>query len=234
MSSSAPEQLAEPSYRTVDHPDLRGGVWTRLGDSSVLGDQTTETVLGTLAERTRSAARAQGYAVGWSEGHQAGMRRAATEAEAMRAELAQREEQRAAEHAAAVAGLVTAARALQQASAGVTAQIADQATELAFELTRVLVGHELAASAEPGAGVVARVLAVLPDDAGVRVHLHPQTAAEVAGGELAELGVAVRPDPALARHDALVETDTTAIDLRVEAALERLRGALPGTSVDAP
>ena len=67
MSSSPDRQVL---YRAADRPDLRTGVWTRLGDSAVLGDPVTEAALDGLAERTHSAARAQGYAVGWAEGRQ--------------------------------------------------------------------------------------------------------------------------------------------------------------------
>lgn len=218
-------EAQQVTWRTPERPDLRNGVWTRLGDHRVLGDGATEAVLGSLAERTRDAARAQGYAVGWSEGHQAGLRLADEEAEVERDKRARREERREAEHAAALAALTRAAGELTRASAQVAAQIADQATDLAFELTRELVGHELAIATEPGAGVVARVLSVLPRDPSTVVRLHPVTATAIAA-ELAEHGVAVVPDPSLERHDAVVETAHTAVDLRLGSALDRLREAL--------
>ncbi|MBZ5737812.1 FliH/SctL family protein [Nocardioides mangrovi] len=218
-------EAQQVTWRTPERPDLRTGVWTRLGDHRVLGDGATEAVLGSLAERTREAARAQGYAVGWSEGHQSGLRRAADEAEVAREEAARREERREAEHAAAIAALARAAAELTRASAQVAAQIADQATDLALELTRELVGHELTVSADPGAGVVARVLSVLPRDPSTVVRLHPTIAGAVAS-ELAEHGASVVPDPTLERHDAVVETAETAVDLRLGTALDRLREAL--------
>ncbi len=49
-------------------PDLRYGAWTRLGDKRVLGDAPAETVFDELAERAWTAARSQGYAVGYSDG----------------------------------------------------------------------------------------------------------------------------------------------------------------------
>lgn len=219
-------QEAQPDYRTPARPDLRHGVWTRLGDHSVLGDEVTEALLGKLAERTRSAAKAQGYAVGWSEGHQAGLRRAAAEAAVAREEAERAEEQRAQEHAAAVAGLVAAATMLREASQEVAAQIADQATTLALEVTETLIGHELAVAADPSADVVKRVLAMLPDEPAVLVRLHPETAVATPAAELTGLGVTVRPDAGLDRHDAVIETDTTAVDLRVGTVLKRLREAL--------
>ncbi|MEP9362252.1 FliH/SctL family protein [Nocardioides sp. CN2-186] len=216
----------ETRWHTADRPDLRTGVWTRLGDHRVLGDQATEAVLGTLAERTRSAAQAQGYSVGWSEGHQAGLRRAAAEASVVAEATALREEARAAEHDAAVAALTAAAAALSDTIAEVAAHVGDQATDLAFELTRVLVGQELAISEDPGAGVVARVLAVLPQGPVSTVRLHPTAAASTAVARLAEYGVDVVADAGLDHHDAVIETATTAIDLRISEALDRLREVL--------
>ncbi len=224
--SSSPEGVVRRTdvVRVAARPDLRSGVWTRLGDGSVLGDDVTEAALGALAERTSDAARAQGYAVGWAEGRRAAM--------AAAAELAEQAEQRAhavavrreAEHGAAVDALLSAAEALRAATAQVCAQVADAATDLAFEVTRELVGHELAVSADPGADVVRRVLAVLPTAGPAQVRLHPSVVA--ATSELAAHGVAVVADPTLAPADAVVETDSAAIDLRVVTALQRLREAL--------
>lgn len=213
-------------WHTADRPDLRTGVWTRLGDHRVLGDEATEAVLGDLAERTRSAAQAQGYSVGWSEGHQAGLRRAAAEASVVAEATALREEARAAEHHAAVAALNAAAAALSGTIAEVAARVGDQATELAFELTRALVGQELAITEDPGAGAVARVLAVLPKQSTSTVRLHPTAAASVAVAQLAEYGVDVLPDAELDPHDAVIETATSAIDLRISEALARLHEVL--------
>ena len=214
------------TWRTAERPDLRTGLWTRLGDHRVLGDQATEAVLGSLAERTRTAAQAQGYSVGWSEGHQAGMRRAAADAEALAEETTRREEARSLEHAAAIAALTAAAAALAATAGEVAARVGAQATELAFELTRALVGHELAIAEDPGAGVVARAIAVLPQDPTTVVRLHPSAAGPDVVTQLGAYGVAVRHDTSLDAHDAVVETATTAIDLRISEALDRLREAL--------
>ena len=133
---------------------------------------------------------------------------------------------RAREHALAVVALEEAAAALTAAATEVAARIGEQAADLAFELTRTLVGHELSVTADPGADVVARVLAVLPSGPAVTVRLHPRTAGAVSPDPLAAHGVEVVADPALDPHDAVVETDTTAIDLRISEALDRLREAL--------
>ncbi|KQW42575.1 hypothetical protein ASC77_23155 [Nocardioides sp. Root1257] len=210
----------------LSYPDLRHGHWTRLGDERILGDGATEAVLGRLAERTRAAAQAQGYAVGWSEGQQAALRRGLEEAAAAAADAERREQARAREHAAAVAGLHAAAAAVAASAQEVCTRIADQATDLAFEVIETLLGHELAASTDPGAGVVARVLAVLPKDPATTVRLHPATATSIAVAELDTVGVEVVADATLDLHDAIVETSTTAVDLRLAQAVDRLREAL--------
>lgn len=223
--SSSPDGLAA-AYRPVETPDLRTGVWTRLGDSAVLGDAVTEAALSGLAERTHSAARSQGYAVGWAEGRQEALVRASEAAALAEQRHRDEEDRREREHRAAVAALAEAADALRDATRQATTRIADQATDLAFELTRELVGHELSVAADPGAAVIARVLAALPDDQGVVVRVHGAAAASGAAGLLVEHGVRLVVDPGLGRGDAIVETDSAAVDLCVTSALERLREVL--------
>jgi flagellar assembly protein FliH len=67
---------------------------------------------------------------------------------------------------------------------------------------------------------------MLPDDPTTTVRLHPTVVHSDAVAALAEHGVRLVVDPDLARHDAVVETETSAIDLRVGRALDRLREAL--------
>lgn len=224
MSSSS--ETGSRAWRHAERPDLRSGVWTRLGHPSVLGDDVTEQALGKLAERTRDAARAQGYAVGWAEGRQEALARAEDAARAAERAAADRDRQRDGEHRRAVDALNAAAAELRGAIGDACERVAMQASDLAFEVTRELVGHELALEEDPGAGVVRRVLAALPAAHAATVRLHPATAESVAARSLAEQGVTVRPDPALAPDDAVVEVDDAAIDLRIESALDRLRQAL--------
>lgn len=213
-------------YRAAEHPDLRTGVWTRLGDTAILGDEVTEAALGNLAERTHSAARAQGYAVGWAEGRQEAMVRMSEVEAAAEQRHHDDEQRREQEHQAAVAALADAADALRRAAREATAMIADQATELAFELTRTLVAHELSVATDPGAAVIARVLGALPDDASTVVRVGPATADSHAAVLLQEHGVRLVVDPGLGAGDAVVETDSAAIDLCVSSALDRLREVL--------
>ncbi len=123
-SSSELETVDNP---TVSRPDLRTGIWTRLGDNAVLGDEVTEAALGILAERTRDAARAQGYSVGWAEGRREALELAAVTARMVEQRHLEEEQRRESEHQTALAALVAAAAALRTASQEAATQIADQA-----------------------------------------------------------------------------------------------------------
>lgn len=207
-------------------PELRSGSWTRFGDRAVLGDAVTEQVLSGLAESTRTAARSQGYIVGWAEGR----REAATEAAAVAAEAEElrcvAEARREAEHRAAVDALVRAAATLQHTLADVSAHVEDQALLLARELTETLVMHELRLSPDLGEDVVRRALSVLPAGLPVTLRLHPSVLGSPAVAELAEQGVRVVADASLQPGDAVVEADEHVVDLCVESALARLREVL--------
>lgn len=204
-------------------PELRTGAWTRLGGDRVLGDQVTEQTLSSLAETTRSAARSQGYAVGWAQG-----RREATESARLLAEETERrqaadEARREAEHRAAVAALEAAAADLHRTFAAACEQVETRATELAFEITRELVGHEMSVSDSAGEHVVRRAVAALPDTDVARLRVHPDLVPALTG-----IGshVSVIPDASLAPGDVLVEAEHHVVDLRLSSAIDRLREAL--------
>lgn len=207
-------------------PELRSGSWTRFGDRSVLGDAVTEQVLSGLAESTRTAARSQGYAVGWAEGR----REAAVEAAAVTTVAEEQrciaEARREAEHRAAVEALTRAAASLQQMLSAVSARVEDQALLLARELTGALVQHELRLSPDLGGDVVRRALSVLPAGLPVTLRLHPSVTDAAAVRELSEQGVRVVGDPSLQPGDAVVEADDHVVDLCIETALARLREVL--------
>ena len=222
---TAPDAVRE--LTPLATPELRTGVWTRFGASSVLGDAVTEETLSALAESTRNAARSQGYAVGWADGQRAARERARVEAhEAEQARL-HAEAEREREHRAAVTALEAAAAQLHEAVAGMSATVEEQASTLAWDLTRELVGHELRSAT--GADVVRRALQLVPTEPIARLHLHPDYVAELTAADLAELadhGTTVVADPALGWGDSLAEVDDHVVDLRVRTALERVREVL--------
>jgi flagellar assembly protein FliH len=231
MTSSSerlsPEQVfPEPGYRALSMPELRSGAWTRYGEAGVLGDEVTERALAGLAENARSAARAQGYAVGWAQGRQEAGREAQAQAARVAEEQRAAEERREVEHHARLATLEQTAARLSAAVAGICATLEAQASELAWELTRALVGHELRCAGEQaGADVVRRVLAVAPDEPAT-VRLHPGDVDAELRATLAGHGLRVVADATLATGDAVVETTEQVVDLRMDAALERLAAEL--------
>lgn len=204
-------------------PDLSTGTWTRWGTPGVRGDAVTEDTLSTLADHTRAAAHAQGYAVGWAKGVREAEGAAREQRDAEEARLSRAEARREAEHAAAVTALHGAARELNQLAASMCDRLEDQATDLAWAVTAEVLGAQ--AVKHTSEDVVRRVLAVLPDGPVATVRLHPSVARSGAVAEL-PAGVAVLADPELATADALVELSDHVMDLRIDQALTRVREAL--------
>ncbi|MGO4258755.1 FliH/SctL family protein [Marmoricola sp. RAF53] len=221
----APEAV-EPEraeLKPLPVPELRSGTWTRFGGERVLGDAITEEALNVLAENTQQAARAQGYTVGWAEGQRAA--RAAAEVKAGTVEQARAisEARRSEEHAEALAALELAAEELRKAVTDTCAKIERQASHLAWELVRTIVGHE-----RTSLDAVRRALALAPDADLARLRLHPRDA-EIAGAHAEVLearGITVVGDHGLDRGDALVEAGDSITDLRIDSALDRVRTAL--------
>ncbi|WP_370290450.1 FliH/SctL family protein [Nocardioides sp.] len=206
-------------------PELRVGTWTRLGASNVLGDQVTESLLDGIAAEARDAARAQGYAVGWAEGRRAAELRAAAEDAERAHRVAQDDLRREAEHRAALAALAEAAAEVRTLADAYADALAEQAADLVLAMTTEIVGARLAAVTP--ADTIARVVAVLPEAAVGRVHLHPSLVDDDAVAVLRERGLEILTDAGLERHDAIVETaDGAVVDLRVGAAMKRLREVL--------
>lgn len=233
MTSSSPEA------RVVRHAapdavgsaglggDFRTGHWTRLGGTGVLGDVTTERALDALAERSRQAARAQGYARGWAEGHRAGEARARAEAEVVaeqRAAAAARHREQERLHLQALEAAVLAVRdRLAEACAAVEGHV----VEAALQIAEAVVGRELAVAADPGGDAVRRALSVMPADvATFTLRLNPEDHAGLDPSVLDPDTVTLVADPAVARGDAVAETDTLVIDASVGAALARVREVL--------
>ncbi|WP_183094881.1 FliH/SctL family protein [Nocardioides stalactiti] len=205
-------------------PELRTGQWTRLGDTSLLGDRVTEGVLGDVAERVRAAATAEGYAVGWAQGRRDAAVSAATEERERVAAHERAEERREAEHRAAVEALGRAADEVRAHLHRLADAVEGQATSLAWAITEEIMGREVLVA--DGADVVRRVLAVLPTTALARVRLHPDQVWAPAVRDLVERGLDVVADDSLGRADALVEWDGSVVDLRVAEAMGRVRTVL--------
>lgn len=206
-------------------PELRDGAWTRFGTGSVLGDAVTEQALAGLAETTRQAARAQGYATGWAEGRRAAATAAAAEAVEVEGARAREDQRREAEHLARIDALSSAAADFRRATDRLATELEDHALHLARELCEALVGHELRSSTDPAGDVVRRALAVLPEGVPATVRLAPAVAATVAPTAFGP-GVGVVSDASLGTDDAVVETPSQVMELSIGAALDRVRQAL--------
>lgn len=216
-------------FRPLPTPELRTGDLTRFGGSTVLGDEVTEHALSSLVEQARSAARSQGYAVGWAEGRREAAAAAAVEAEEREAAAAAAREHDESRHRDVLQALARATEGVVQAVTDAQNAVQAQAVELARELTEAMVGHELRASAAAGqtaAEVVMRVLGETPTGQPFVLRVHPLVADDAALADLGAAGVQVVPDALLAAHDAIVEVDDRLLDLRISAALDRVREVL--------
>jgi len=210
-------------FEPLATPELRSGTWTRLGERSLLGDTVSEQLLSRVAESARTAAEAQGYAVGWAQGVRAAAEEATTSARRAEELRREAERRREAEHRQAIAALTLAATELREQLGALSERVESQATQLAWAITESLVGRELASVT--GTDVVRRVVSVLPATT-CTVRLHPNVVSSEAAEELRERGVVVVPDPTLDLADALVLTDGSVVDLRIAEAMTRVRDAL--------
>lgn len=226
VAEDAPVLRGHTSAAVLGTPELGSGEWTRFGPASVLGDAVTEGALAGMVEDARAAARSQGYAVGWAQGRREAAAEAELAARARDEEHAQERRRWAARQQTALDALQRAAEQLARATEEAQALVHAQATALARELTELMVGHELRATPDTAADVVARVLAAGPADRPFVVRLHPDAADSTAVAALAEHGVRVVPEPGLAPADAVVEVDDHVLDLRLGSALDRVREVL--------
>jgi len=187
---------------------------------------------GPQAAEARASAQAQGYAAGWAEG-----KRQAVEAGRVameRAELAagRATAERAAVADRAVTAVAAAAQSLERRAVQTTAEAETLILRAALALTETLLGYELTVTTTPGEDALRRALALAPVGRPVIVRLHPADHAALAGdgADHREIGgrtVTLVADPALRSGDAVAECDATTIDARLDAALDRIREALP-------
>ncbi|WP_426242314.1 FliH/SctL family protein [Nocardioides sp. LHG3406-4] len=205
-------------------PELRKGHWTRYGNSGVLADEVTEHALAALAETTRAAARSQGYAIGWTEGRRDAEASAYVAARRHQEEADLDRQRHEAEHRAALDVLKRTTAQLVTAIDECRRDVDERATDLAFELTRTIVGA--AQERETDGDVVRRVLAATPQQTGVTVRVNPRTGAQADLSGLTSQGITVVVDPTLDQGDVLIETDARVVDLRVSTAMARVGEAL--------
>ena len=185
--------------------------------------------------RGDAEAHAMGYAAGWAEGRRAAAAAALDEIEQVKARGLVAEAANAAVIDRAVGALAAAAARLDQRATPDLEELERIVVAVAFALAEAVVGRELAVATEPGGDAIARALAVAPASGPVTLRLHPADLATLAetGGVAGVLTVAGRtvtvgPDPSLEPGDAVAECDTTTVDARLGAALDRMREVVLG------
>jgi flagellar assembly protein FliH len=184
-----------------------------------------------LVEEARAAARAQGYAEGWAAGKRQvreDTQGQLTDAAAQRQQAEDEREQRLGRALAAVA---LGASTLERRSAPNCAEVDGEVLRAAVQLTRVLLGRELALATEPGLDGLRRALVHTPANRPVTVWLAPADLAALTDGATSTRTVDGREvtllaDPALQTGDAVAECDAVRVDARLGAALQRLAEVL--------
>ena len=206
--------------------DLRDGAWTRFGGSRVLGDAATEATLRGLAERSREAARAQGFASGWAEGLRAAQARSTASYDAQAERLAEHGRRVVAQQQTAAEALAAAVRRTEETTRALHEEIADQAVELALQIAEAVLGREVALSDDPAGDAVRRALAGVPVEVPLVVRLHPEDRDALDPVLLADRPVTLVTDGRVARGDAVVETEDGWVDADLAGALARVREVL--------
>lgn len=212
LGGAYPRQGSLPLSKVLSGRDVEGANVVPLSFAPPFNRRKTDR-LPPMVEQLAGARRE-----GWEEGYRAGLEAASQSAEVKRAEV----NRRAAEALSLAAGSITAGRA----SALAVAQ--RDTTELAFELARTLVGHELALSHAPGMDAVARALKLASPGEELTVRLHPDEMVDLEDLQPLASGctVTIVADPSIERGGCVVDAGSCRIDAQIQPALERVRQAL--------
>lgn len=199
------------------------------GAASALLAGGTERSFAEAVEEARALARAEAHVLGLAEGRAD----AAAELERLRIELATQHRTLEAERTMAVkravAALHQAAAQCEQARAVDVDRLLELALDAAAELAEALVGHDLAARANPTLDAVRRALATLPADGPVTVRLHPDDVAVIDGAAIeGPRSLQLIPDPNVRPGGCLAQSGATLVEVDVRAALARVREVLAG------
>lgn len=172
-----------------------------------------------------TAREAEGYEAGrlagYRDGHAAGIEEARAAAAAAAADVA-------ADADRALGALSGAARQVQE---WVTAEVAGferAVVDAAVELACAMVGHDVAASVDPGRDAIERALRLVDGPHAVVARLHPDDVAAL--GDVAHLApgrdMSVVADPAVERGGCILDLGDGRIDARLSTAVERVRTEL--------
>lgn len=179
-------------------------------------------------EQTREEARAAGFAQGREEGHILGLKEGRTQAEREVAKVASEADAQVTALREVVETTLASLNArFAEQMAAISEEASASTVDLALEIAEAVLGHEVAASADPGAAAIARCLELAPANGELKAHLHPEDLmilGDVPGIEGRSLSLI--PDPSLQRGDAIVTVNDATIDARLSESLRRVAEAL--------
>lgn len=176
-----------------------------------------------LAE-TREEAREAGFAQGREEGQALGLKEAQSQAER---EMNRIQAESDAELDNLRGAIEAMTSALEEHMAALVEGTPVNTVNLALEIAEAVLGHEVAATDDPGAEAIARCLDLAPATGDFNAHLHPDDLAvlgDVPGLEGRSL--TLTPDSSLQRGDAIVKIGEATIDARLSESLRRVGEAL--------
>ncbi len=186
-----------------------------------------------LVDQARVDARSVGYAQGWAQGIRDAAAQQAIGQAAAQARQNQLDHLAAARLDDAVRAVHAAASRLDETVVQLTDEVSDRILAVAVELAQILLGLELRDPGTAASSVLARVLAVAPENEPVTVWLSSQdyhTLTVEGGTELiaAVDGTAagrlkLECDPSLAVGDATARSAATSVEASLSAAIGRLR-----------
>lgn len=164
------------------------------------------------------AARQEAY----DEGFHAGLAAARGGAEDLRSEAVQR----------AAAALTQAAAAIEAGRSNAISVVEEDATNLAVELTRTLMDHELSLADSAAASAIRRALRLTAPGEDLVIRLHPDEVIEATELQayVTDCRITVVPDESVQRAGCVIDAGPCRIDAQIESALGRVRWALLAAS----
>lgn len=165
----------------------------------------------------RQASAEEGYRAGHAEGLAAGARAAQVVNENLRMQVT-----------AAASALQAAITQLGETDRRSAQELTGEAVRLAFDLARLVLDREIAASDDPGVEAIQRCLDLIPRRERLVVRLNPKDHATLGdvGAVLGGVDYEVLADASIASGGAFVEAGPARIDGQLDTALERVAAVL--------
>jgi flagellar biosynthesis/type III secretory pathway protein FliH len=198
----------------------------RLSLDPTYTDPHLEELVRVAADRAREAARAEGYAAGWSQGRQAAGERAQLALEQAGEQMDAERHVAGQKVAQLMSTLGDAARAARVAAAPEWAEVADTLAEGALRLAAAALGRELRSFDDSLAQSVKVALQKLSEPGEAVVHLNPADAAMVLDDP--ELNVRVISDPGVPVGSVVMLTPAQRLRYDLPTALAAAEEVLRG------